>query len=328
MRPSERPGERPGGGPTPGASQPAGTSQPAGASESPYRADPNGALLETRLPFPKRAGKVRDVYDLGDRLLIVSTDRVSAFDHILPCGIPGKGRLLTAMSRFWFRRLGVPHHMLSDRPPADWDAPPLEGRSMIVRKAEVVPFECVVRGYLEGSGWREYQAGGEVCGIRLPAGLRQCDRLPEPIFTPATKAEEGHDENVTYARMGRELGTDLASRLRRLSLEIYRRAAEEVATRGMLIADTKFEFGICDGELILVDEVLTPDSSRFWDAGSYRPGNPQPAFDKQYVREWLMESDWDREGPPPRLPDEVIAKTVEKYREAFRRITGRPLTET
>ena len=294
------------------------------ASDQPYRFDSNGALLETSLPFPRRSGKVRDVYDLGDSLWIVSTDRISAFDHVLPCGIPDKGKLLTAMSRFWFDRLGVPNHLIDTEVPAEWsgrfDTGPLEGRGMRVHKADVVPFECVVRGYLEGSGLREYQTTGEVCGVRLPAGLRPCDRLPEPIFTPATKAVEGHDENVRFERLVQDLGESTAMGLRTLSLEIYRAATDWASSRGILIADTKFEFGWRDGELILIDEVLTPDSSRFWDAGVYQPGHPQPSFDKQFVREWLTASDWDRESPPPRLPDAIVEQTAAKYAEAYRRL--------
>lgn len=295
-----------------------------------YRFDPAGALLETSLPLPRRAGKVRDLYDLGDRLLIVSTDRISAFDFVLPSGIPDKGRLLTAMSRFWFDQLETPHHLITAEIPdelaATFDTGPLDGRSMIVRKAEVVPFECVVRGYLEGSGWREYQASGQVCGVSLPEGLVQCDRLAEPIFTPATKAEQGHDENVPFGRMVNDLGQELAEALRDRSLAIYQRAARLAADRGILIADTKFEFGQADGELLLVDEVLTPDSSRFWSADSYQPGHAQPSFDKQFVREWLSASDWDRQSLPPPLPDEIIRQTAEKYQEAYRRLSGRSLT--
>ena len=294
--------------------------------QSPYRFDDRGALLETRLPLPRRSGKVRDVYDLGESLLIVSTDRISAFDYILPSGIPDKGRLLTAMSLFWFDRLEVRHHLVSaEIPPSvarQVDTEPLAGRVMVVEKAEVVPFECVVRGYLEGSGLREYLADGEICGVKLPAGLRQCDRLSEPIFTPATKAEEGHDENVSFERMASELGSELAGELRRRSLAIYQSAAEYAASRGILIADTKFEFGIVGNQLVLIDEVLTPDSSRFWAAASYRPGMAQPSFDKQFVREWLSACGWDKQSPPPELPGEVIDQTVAKYREAYQRMTG------
>jgi phosphoribosylaminoimidazole-succinocarboxamide synthase len=291
-----------------------------------YEIDRLGALLATRLPLPRRSGKVRDLYDLGSELLIVSTDRISAFDFILPSGIPDKGRLLTAMSCFWFERLGAPHHLLGlDVPPplADRiDTDPLAGRVMRVRKAEVIPFECVVRGYLEGSGLREYQQTGAICGNKLPAGLRQCDRLPEPIFTPATKAEQGHDENVTIGRMIADLGSDLALRLRELSLNLYRQAAEHAAEQGVLIADTKFEFGRVGDDVLLVDEVLTPDSSRFWAADTYQPGRAQPSFDKQFVREWLSTCGWDKASEPPPLPDQIVAQTKAKYEEAYRRITG------
>ena len=295
--------------------------------QPPYLFDERGALLETRLPLPRRSGKVRDVYDLGQSLLIVSTDRISAFDYVLPSGIPDKGRLLTAMSLFWFDRLGVRHHLISAEIPASVsdqvDAEPLAGRAMVVEKAQVVPFECVVRGYLEGSGLREYLADGEICGVKLPSGLRQCDRLPEPIFTPATKADQGHDENVPFERMVSDLGGELASELRRRSLTIYQTAADFAAQQGILIADTKFEFGRVGDELVLIDEVLTPDSSRFWAADNYHPGVAQPSFDKQFVREWLSTCGWDQQSPPPELPEDVIDQTVAKYREAYQRMTGR-----
>ncbi|MEM9644104.1 MAG: phosphoribosylaminoimidazolesuccinocarboxamide synthase [Planctomycetota bacterium] len=294
------------------------------SNDAVYTYDDHQALLETDLPLPCRRGKVRDVYDLGEELLIVSTDRISAFDFILPSGIPGKGGLLTAMSGHWFDRLDVAHHLLSldvpDRLSSQFDTRPLEGRVMVTKKAKVVPFECVVRGYLEGSGWREYQAGGEICGVKLPAGLVQCDRLPEPIFTPATKAEEGHDENVTIGRMIADVGSDLALRLREESLRIFSTASEYAASRGLLIADTKFEFGLVDGKPILIDEVLTPDSSRFWASDDYRPGAAQPSFDKQFVREYLTGCGWDKRSDPPKLPDEVVEKTIAKYEEAYRRI--------
>ncbi len=286
------------------------------------------ALLATELPLPKRSGKVRDVYDLGgDEMLIVSTDRISAFDFILPSGIPGKGKLLTAMSEFWFDHLDVSHHLISTEVPPQlaqqFDVEPLHGRVMVVKKAQVVPFECVVRGYLEGSGLREYQATGAICGNKLPPGLVQCDPLPEPIFTPATKAEEGHDENVTIGRMIADLGSDLALRLREMSLQIYHDASKHAAQQGMIIADTKFEFGRVGDDLILIDEVLTPDSSRFWAASTYQPGHAQPSFDKQFVREWLSQCGWDKQSDPPELPAEVIEQTAAKYQEAYRLITGR-----
>jgi phosphoribosylaminoimidazole-succinocarboxamide synthase len=296
------------------------------STETLYRFDSLGSLLQTRLPFPRRSGKVRDVYDLGDFLLIVSTDRISAFDFILPSGIPDKGRLLTAMSEFWFGMLGVRHHLISTQiPPSiatQFDVAPLVGRVMLTEKARVVPFECVVRGYLEGSGLREYEMTGQVCGHHLPPGLRQCDRLPEPIFTPATKAEQGHDENVSIDRMIADLGEDLAFQLRDTSLRIYRTACEHAASRGILIADTKFEFGLVGNELVLIDEVLTPDSSRFWATDTYQPGQAQPSFDKQYVREWLSASGWDKHSPPPALPLEVIQQTAAKYREAYDRLVS------
>lgn len=287
----------------------------------------------TALPFPCRSGKVRDVYDLGTSLLIVSTDRISAFDWILSPGIPQKGMVLTQLSTFWFQHLQVEHHMLSTDVPTDLGLAPeqlsiLEGRTMVTKRAEVIPFECVVRGYLEGSGWREYQETETVCGVKLPSGLKQCDRLPEPIFTPATKAEEGHDLNVSFEFMAQQLGESLATQLRQLSLDVYRQGGELAAQKGLIIADTKFEFGWHDGQVILIDEVLTPDSSRFWSADQYQPGGPQPSFDKQFVREWLMGTAWDRESEPPTLPADVIAQTRGKYIEAYERITGQRFAES
>ncbi len=291
-----------------------------------YQFDPIGALLSTNLPYPKRSGKVRDVYDLGTSLMIVSTDRISAFDYILPSGIPDKGRLLTGMSDFWFQLLDVRHHLISTEiPPSlstQFDIEPLKGRVMFTEKANVVPFECVVRGYLEGSGLREYQDTGEICGNLLPDNLVQCDRLPQPIFTPATKAEEGHDENVSIDRMFQDLGRDLSEQLKNLSLQIYQTACEHASSRGILIADTKFEFGLVGEDLILIDEVLTPDSSRFWSVDQYQPGKAQPSFDKQFVREWLSSCGWDKNSPPPELPLEIIEQTAAKYREAYERLTG------
>jgi phosphoribosylaminoimidazole-succinocarboxamide synthase len=284
------------------------------------------ALLESSLEgIPVRRGKVRDVYDFGDRLLIVASDRISAFDWVLPTGIPDKGRVLTQMSRMWFGRLKTPHHLLSMDPsrvplPAGSDAGRLAGRSMVVRKTRVFPVECVVRGYLAGSGWKEYRQQGSVCGVALPAGLRESERLPEPIFTPATKEESGHDINIPFERMCAIVGVGAADELRRRSLEIYSRAGEYAGERGILIADTKFEFGRAEDEIILIDEVLTPDSSRFWPADRYEPGRAQPSFDKQFVRDWLETTGWDKNSPPPALPDEVVAKTREKYLEACRRL--------
>ncbi len=287
----------------------------------------DSALTETRLKFPKRSGKVRDVYDLGDRLLIVSTDRISAFDWILPNGIPWKGKVLTRLSHFWFNRLDVENHLIamgvdSVEGLSDGERQQLEGRSMIVRKARVVPFECVVRGYLEGSGWQEYQTRGSVCGVALPSGLKQCDRLPEPIFTPTTKAESGHDLPVNFEQVSDAIGAQAAAQLRDMSIRVYLQASEYAATRGILIADTKFEWGWFDHRLILIDEVLTPDSSRFWPADQYQPGRSQLSYDKQFVRQWLMECGWDRNSPPPALPENIVSQTSAKYIEAFERLSG------
>jgi phosphoribosylaminoimidazole-succinocarboxamide synthase len=289
----------------------------------------SGVVLETNVPgLPVRRGKVRDVYDLGDRLLLVATDRLSAFDWVLPTGIPDKGRILTQISTFWFERLGEPHHLVSTDIdtldlPASFDRSPLRGRSVIVRKTAVVPIECVVRGYLAGSGWKEYRDNSMVCGVRLPPGLVESAPLPEPIFTPATKAASGHDENISYEQMCQAVGEATADELRRRSMEVYRRGAEYARSRGIIIADTKFEWGVTSGGIILIDEVLTPDSSRFWPESEYRPGGAPPSFDKQYVRDWLQESGWDKNSPPPPLPDDVIARTRAKYVEAFERLTGR-----
>ena len=279
-------------------------------------------LISTTLPYPCRRGKVRDVYDLGEKLLIVSTDRISAFDWILPNGIPEKGRVLTQLSKFWFDALRIPHHLISTEIPADINASDevrnlLRDRSMLTKKADVIPFECVVRGYLEGSGWREYQQSGSVCGIKLPTGLKQCDKLPAPIFTPATKADEGHDENVSFEFMSNSLGVETAEKLRDLSMEVYSRGCAIAEQRGIIIADTKFEWGRCEDEIILIDEVLTPDSSRFWPADEFSPGHSQKSFDKQFVREWLAETDWDKQSEPPELPEEIVAKTSEKYLEVL-----------
>lgn len=280
--------------------------------------------------FPCRQGKVRDVYDLGDRLLLVSTDRISAFDWVMPNGIPDKGRVLTQVSNFWFDSLQVKHHLLETDVyqmdlPAAIDRDPLDGRSVLVRKTQVVPIECVVRGYLAGSGWQEYQQSQTVCGEPLPAGLVESEQLPTPIFTPATKAEQGeHDENISFARMCEIVGSELAEALRRRSLELYQRGAAHAAEAGVLLADTKFEFGRIDGEVILIDEVMTPDSSRFWPADAYQPGRGQQSFDKQFVRDWLTGSGWDKNSPPPELPPEVVAQTRDKYVEACELITGVP----
>lgn len=286
-------------------------------------------VLETSVPaFPVRRGKVRDIYDLGDRLLLVSTDRVSAFDWVLPSGIPDKGRVLTEIAAFWFDLLEEPNHLITTNVhqmnlPPEVDRKILAGRSSLVRKTEVVPIECVVRGYLSGSGWKEYRESGTVCGIQLPEGLTESARLDDPIFTPATKAETGHDENISFQRMVEVVGQDTAEELRRRSIEIFRRGSDYAIQRGIIIADTKFEWGMYQGQLILIDEVLTPDSSRFWPASQYQPGQGQPSFDKQFVRDWLSQTDWDKNSPPPELPDEVVTKTRQKYVEAYERLTGR-----
>ena len=276
-------------------------------------------------------GKVRDIFEAGDDLLMVATDRISAFDVVLPQAIPDKGRVLTGLSLYWFDRTShlVANHLIT----ADASAFPepfgddrewLAGRAMQVRRAEVVPIECVARGYLSGSGWKEYRASGRVCGVALPTGLVESDRLPEPIFTPATKEATGHDINISLDEMAERVGRGLAERLKELTLTLYEFAAARALERGIVLADTKFEFGFAEGELLLIDEVLTPDSSRFWPADRYEPGHPQPSFDKQYVRDWLDASGWDREPPPPDLPDEVIEQTAARYREAYERITAEP----
>ena len=290
----------------------------------------NTPILETHLPFPRRQGKVRDCYDLGETMLIVSTDRISAFDYILPNGIPDKGRILTQMSSFWFGALGIANHLISTEVPeqvAAFDPGGiLKGRVMVVRKAKVFPFECVVRGYLEGSGWKDYQQNQAICGIPLPAGLQQCERLVdlvgEPIFTPATKEESGHDENVSFERMARDLGQEIADELKRKSLLVYQRGSEIALEKGIIIADTKFEWGRFGDEIILIDEVLTPDSSRFWSLEDYQSGRSQQSFDKQFVREYLLSTSWDRQSPPPALPEAIVAKTREKYVEAYERLSG------
>jgi phosphoribosylaminoimidazole-succinocarboxamide synthase len=279
---------------------------------------------------PAARGKVRDIYDLGDRLLIVATDRLSAFDVVMPTPIPDKGRVLTQLSLFWFQLLRdvIPNHVLSSTNfPAPFDkyAGDLAGRSMLVRKTQPLPIECVARGYLSGSGWKEYRTTGKVCGIQLPAGLQESDKLPEPIFTPATKATSGHDENISFEHVGDLIGKDLADRVRSITLEIYRRAAAYAEPRGILVADTKFEFGLLNGELIWIDEALTPDSSRFWPASQYKPGGPQPSFDKQYVRDYLERIRWPKTPPGPELPPDVVAGTRAKYREAFRILVGHEL---
>jgi phosphoribosylaminoimidazole-succinocarboxamide synthase len=286
------------------------------------------AVTQTNLTLgPVRRGKVRDIYDLGERLLMISSDRISAFDWVLPTPIPDKGRVLTQISAFWFERLQTPHHLLSleveslGLPAAETER--LAGRSMIVRKCAVVPIECVVRGYLEGSGWKEYQQTQAVCGIPLPPGLQQGSQLAEPIFTPATKEESGHDINISFERMVDLVGAETARELRQRSIDIYRRGAEYAMSRGILIADTKFEWGrVDDGQLILIDEVLTPDSSRFWPADQYQPGRSQPSFDKQFVRDHLTATGWDKNSDPPPLPEAIVSKTREMYIAAYERLTG------
>jgi len=292
-------------------------------------------LIETRLHglAPDRVGKVRDIYELDDALLLVATDRISAFDYVLGSGIPDKGKVLTQLSTFWFEQTQhiVRNHLIAanvrDYPASlQAHAATLAGRSMIVRRTEPIPVECVARGYLSGSGWKEYVATGAVCGIRLPAGLRESDRLPEPIFTPATKATSGHDLNVSEDEAGRLVGRELVARLKTLTLQLYRFGAAHAEAHGIILADTKFEFGLLpSGELILIDEVMTPDSSRYWPQDSYRPGGPQPSFDKQYVRDYLEAIRWNKQPPVPTLPDEVVLRTREKYLEAHRRLTGREL---
>ena len=292
-------------------------------------------LTTTNLPgIPLRArGKVRDVYSIGeDRLLIIATDRISAFDYILATGIPDKGRVLTAMSLFWFDFLKdiTPNHLIS----ANVDEYPeelhpfrdqLEGRSMLAHRANMVDVECVARGYISGSGWKDYKRMGAICGIPLPAGLKESDKLPEPIFTPATKAQTGHDENVSFEAVAAHIGFDLTNRLRDLTLAIYRKASDYAATKGIILADTKFEFGFVGEQLVLGDEVLTPDSSRFWPAATYAPGGAQPSYDKQFVRDYLESIQWNKQPPAPALPDEIARQTSEKYKHAYRELTGRSL---
>jgi len=288
-------------------------------------------LLASDIPgIPCRKGKVRDIYDLGDRLVIVASDRISAFDWVLPTPIPDKGRVLTGLTVFWLRLLQVPNHLISTRledmgPEFVARRDILEGRAMLVRKAEVIPIECVARGYLAGSGWKEYKQSGTVCGIPLPPGLVESQELPEPIFTPATKEQTGHDINISFDEMVRRVGKETAEWLRDKTLELYRRAAEHAKKCGIILADTKLEWGrLPNGEIILIDEVFTPDSSRFWPADQYTPGRSPPSFDKQYVRDWLESTGWDKNSPPPPLPPEVVEKTRVKYIEAYERLTGEP----
>jgi phosphoribosylaminoimidazole-succinocarboxamide synthase len=306
-------------------------------------------LLDTSIPDLKLhgRGKVRDIYAVGDDLLLVATDRISAFDYVLGSGIPDKGKVLTQLSAFWFERMGglVPHHMKTmnvDEYPVEARryADQLQGRSMLCRRTRPIPIECVARGYLSGSGWKEYQQTGSVCGVALPAGLQESDKLPEPIFTPATKAENGHDENISEDRAAEIIGRDLVARLKALTLEIYRRGCAHAESKGIIIADTKFEFGLAPAspaasgrsavgadavEIVLIDEVLTPDSSRFWPKDQYRPGHGVPSFDKQFVRDYLEEMHWNKQPPVPSLPEAVVERTREKYIEAFRRLSDREL---
>ena len=274
-----------------------------------------------------RQGKVRDVYDVGDHFLMVASDRISAFDHILPTLIPDKGRVLTQISKFWFNFFDIPNHLVSTdvdslELPDGLKAKELDGRTMIVKKCEVVPIECVVRGYLVGSGWRDYQASGAVCGIALPAGLKNCAKFSEPLFTPATKADEGHDENISFEQMVTAIGAETAQELKEKSLEVYAKGRNYAADKGIILADTKFEWGWHHGQLILIDEVLTPDSSRFWPADQYQEGRNQPSFDKQFVREYLESTTWDKNSEPPELPEKIVHQTREKYIDAYERITG------
>ncbi len=296
-----------------------------------------GALLTTTVPGGRLVsrGKVRDIYDTDNALVLVATDRISAFDCVLDPGVPGRGIILTQLSSFWFRRFQavVPNHLLAtdldDLPEPYRSHPELDGRTVLVKRLRPIPVECVARGYLAGSGWKEYRAGGTVCGIPLPSGLTESDVLPEPIFTPATKATTGHDENITFERMEGMVGADVARQLRRLTLELYSEAADFAGRRGIIIADTKFEFGLDDdGAIVWMDEALTPDSSRFWPADAYAPGRAQPSFDKQYVRDWLEASGWSKEPPPPTLPAEVVSGTLDRYLEAYERLTGARLDLT
>lgn len=292
------------------------------------------ALVQTDLPGLRLVGqgKVRDIYEAGDDLLIVATDRISAFDYVLSPGIPRKGQVLNQISLFWFDFLRdvVPNHLITakveDYPPElQVYADQLAGRSALVRKASVFQVECVARGYLSGSGWKDYRSTGSLCGIALPAGLTESDKLPEPIFTPATKAQSGHDENISFQEVVNLLGDEVAEKLKGLTLDIYRRASEYAASRGIIIADTKFEFGIIDGRITLVDEALTPDSSRFWPAEGWKPGGPQPSYDKQFVRDYLESIRWNKQPPAPVLPDDVVGRTSDKYVEAYRLLTGHEL---
>ncbi|MDR1483313.1 MAG: phosphoribosylaminoimidazolesuccinocarboxamide synthase [Planctomycetaceae bacterium] len=293
----------------------------------------NKVILKTDISgFAVKRGKVRDIYDFGDSLLLVSSDRISAFDWVLPTGIPDKGKVLNQMAAFWFNELGVRNHVLttdvSQMPfPDGTDLSLFSGRSTLGRKCKVLPIECVVRGYLSGSGWKEYCATGAVCGIKLPSGLRESERLPEPIFTPSTKAESGHDLNITFEEVVQTVGFEVAELLRAKSLEVFSLGSEFALKRGIIIADTKFEFGFFGEELLLIDEVLTPDSSRFWQVDNYKAGKSQPSFDKQFVRDWLTESGWDKNSTPPELPEYIVTKTREKYIDALKILTGKTIED-
>ena len=291
-------------------------------------------ILKTNIPYLKlySSGKVRDIYELDDSLLIIATDRISAFDYVLPDGIPYKGKVLTRLSEFWFKSTEdiTENHLITTKvkgikgiKKGDDDA--LSGRTMLVKKVDVIPVECIIRGYLAGSGWKEYKGSGTVCGIKLPAGLKECDKLPEPIFTPSTKATSGHDENISFEELVRIAGKKLAEELREKSIEIYKKASEYALTKGIIICDTKFEWGKHGDKLLLIDEILTPDSSRFWPMENYSPGKPQPSFDKQFVRDYLESTGWDKNSSPPSLPEDIIRITSEKYLEAYSKLTGKEL---
>ncbi|MFQ5965805.1 MAG: phosphoribosylaminoimidazolesuccinocarboxamide synthase [Candidatus Scalinduaceae bacterium] len=296
----------------------------------------NSVLLKTDIPYLKlhNHGKVRDIYEINDKLLIVATDRISAFDYILPNGIPYKGKVLTRLSEFWFKYIGnlTENHLITtaiegiDKLKKE-DTDVLRDRSMLVKKVDVIPIECVVRGYLAGSGWKEYKENGTICKIKLPANLKECDKLPEPIFTPATKATTGHDENISFEEAAKIIGKELAEELKQKSIEIYTKASEYALTKGIIISDTKFEWGKYGDKILLIDEVLTPDSSRFWPMETYSPGRSQPSFDKQFVRDYLETSGWDKNSPPPSLPEEIIQTTSKKYLEAYAKLTGEEIPE-
>ena len=289
-------------------------------------------VVQTSLPgLTPRTGKVRDIYDLGNSLLLVSSDRISAFDWVLPTAIPDKGKVLNQISAFWFDKFDVPNHLITTNVdkmplPSGTDKTMFVGRTMYTKKCKVVPIECIVRGYLSGSGWTEYKKSGTICGHKLPSGLRESDKLPEPIFTPSTKAATGHDENISFEQSVAIVGQDIAERLRESSLDLFQRGAKYALTKGIIVADTKFEFGMLGEELVLIDEVLTPDSSRFWGAQTYEPGKGQPSLDKQFVRDWLIRSGWDKNSPPPELPAYVVENTRMKYVEAFEILTEKKLT--